>query len=572
MAYINEETIKEIRTSNDIVEVISEYIELKQKGKNFFGVCPFHNDHSPSMSVSKEKQIYRCFTCGASGNVISFVKDYENITFVEALQKLGNRIGIKIESTEKKKNTEHDDLYKIYELSTNYYKNNLNSKSGSLAREYLANRKLNKETIDKFDIGLSLNTGLIDLLKGKYSLTTLNDIGLSTDNNKDIFKNRIMFPIKDNDGNIVAFSGRKYTDNDEAKYINSKETKIFKKGEILYNYHTAKESIKKKKEIIICEGFMDVIRLSTIGFDNAVALMGTSFTKEQEEIVRSLKVKIILNLDQDNPGKSATYTIGETINKSDTTVIVFNDAKDSDELISEFGPDKFIKAYEQRVNYIDFKLNYLKKNANLNDSVELSKFLNKAIENINQLDDDILKELKIKELVKNYDLNEELIRSKIVVQKKEEKNVVKRELNKPNKIDKYRKSEFRIIYLMLNHIEVIRKYEHELGHLINGDAKQLANEIVYYKERNHSFEYADFLSSILEKENLNKTHELVISYEQNDEYTEEELEDYFRIINEYTIKQQIEKLNQKLKESIDMEEKKKIAKRIENIKKEVLKW
>ena len=169
-------------------------------------------------------------------------------------------------------------------------------------------------------------------------------------------------------------------------------------------------------------------------------------------------------------------------------------------------------------------------------------------------------------------MNEEVIRSKITFKKKEAKNVVSREVKKNLKLDKYRKSELRIIYLMLNHIEVIRKYEQELGHLINSDAQRLANAIVYYKEKNHCFEYADFVSEIIDNEELNKMFESVMGFEQSDNYTEEELNDYFYIINEFTIKKQLERLNAQLKESIDIEEKKKIAKRIENIKKEVLKW
>ena len=287
MAFITEEIIKEIRSSNDIVDVIGEYIELKQKGKNYFAICPFHNDHSPSMSVSPEKQIYRCFTCGASGNVISFVKDYENLSFVDAVKKLGARVGINIETKDEKRVDPNEENYKIYELATKYYKNNLDSKSGEVARSYLQERNLDKKTIDKFDIGLSLNGGLVDVLKDKYSVYKLFDIGLANESNKDVFKNRIMFPIKDINGNVVGFSGRKYTKNDEAKYINSKESIIFKKGEILYNFCNALDSIKKKKEVIICEGFMDVIRLYTIGIENAVALMGTSFTKEQEHIIKN---------------------------------------------------------------------------------------------------------------------------------------------------------------------------------------------------------------------------------------------------------------------------------------------
>lgn len=575
MALIDSETVNKIRKSNDIVDVISSYIDLVPKGKNYFGVCPFHDDHSPSMSVSREKQIYRCFTCGASGNVLTFVMNYENIGFVDALKKLGDKVGIHLDIKSSQKDSKYSEFYDIYKLSTNFYKNNLNSPLGEEARKYLNSRKITEDMIKTFDIGLSLNDSLSKMLVKKYDSKKLIDIGLSHEYNgkiADLFLNRIMFPIKDLFGNVVAYSGRKYDNSDAPKYINTKETVIFKKGNVLYNYFSALEEIRRNKEIIICEGFMEVIRLYSIGVKNVVALMGTSFTNDQLEVIKKLNVNVVLNLDNDDAGKLAAFQIGETLSKNgiNPSVIVFDRYKDTDELIMNDGADAFHKAYNNRVNYIDYRLHYLKSNKNLNDSVELAKYINEAILSINEIDDDILKEIKAKELSSEFDISLETIKSKLTT-----KEVKPKEIAKPKKIilnDKYRKSEIRIIYLMLNNKEVIRKYEKNLGFLPNDDMKKLANEIVYFKEINGGWDYADFITYVMNKPWLKESLDIVLNTEQSEEYSKEELEDYFTTIKKFEVEKQINKLTNKMKETLDIEEKIKIAKRIENIKKDVLEW
>ncbi len=575
MALIDSETINRIRKSNDIVDVISSYIDLVPKGKNYFGVCPFHDDHSPSMSVSREKQIYRCFTCGASGNVLTFVMNFENIGFMEALKKLGDKVGVHLDLKDNPKNSKYSEFYDIYKLSTNFYKNNLNSPSGEKAKEYLNSRKITEDMIKRFDIGLSLNDSLSKSLVKKYDADKLILIGLSHNYNGklcDLFLNRIMFPIKDLNGNIVAYSGRKYDNSDAPKYINTKETLIFKKGNILYNYYDAKEEIRRKKEIIICEGFMEVIRLYSIGIKNVIALMGTSFTNEQLEIIKKLNVDVVLNLDNDAPGKLAAFQIGNTLLKNNikSTVIVFDKYKDTDELIMNDGEDAFLKAYNNRVSYIDYKLHYLKIDKNLNDSVELAKYINEVIDSLNEIDDDVLKEIKAKELSLEFDINIETIKSKlknnstkISVEKKEKPTIIS---------DKYRKSEIRIVYLMLNNKDVIRNYENDLGFLPSDDMRKLANEIIYFKQINGGWDYADFITYILNKPWLKESLDIVLNSKQHDEFTSEELEDYFVTIKKYEVEKQINKLTSKLKETLDINEKIKIAKRIENMKKEVLEW
>lgn len=583
MAMISEETIKEIRRNNDIIDVISEYIPLIPKGKNFFGVCPFHDDHSPSMSVSPDKQIYTCWSCKAQGNVIGFVMDYEHVSYVEALRILGQRAGISlgIDTTKKERPNTYKNYYEIYDTSLKFYKNNLNTAFGEKARDYLFKRGLNEEIIKTFDIGLSLNErdSLTKILLKKYNQADIIKLGLVNtyeDRIYDLYKNRIMFPLKDLDGNTVGFSGRIYLASEENKYINSKESEIFKKSKLLYNYHNAKDEIRRKKEIIICEGFMDVIRLYTVGTKNVVALMGTSFTSEHLDIIKKQRCSVTLCLDNDEPGIMASLSIGEILEKEgiETNVIIFEGYKDIDEYLVKNESNSFEKIYNNKVNFIDFKLKSLKKDKNLKDSVELSNYINEAIKAIDTIEDVILRELKIKELCKEFDINEEIIRSKISDKTKVTVPEIKIKqidiIN--NKFNKYQVSEFRIIYLMFNYPEVIRIYEKQLGHLINEDMKLLANEIVYYKEKNNEFIYADFVSYIMENEKLYNAYKKVIGYNQLETYTESELEDYINTIQEGSYKIEVEKLKKQMKETFDINEKTKIAKKIEKMKKEVLKW
>ncbi len=578
MAVISQEKINEIKSSNNIVDVIKEYISLDDKYK---ALCPFHDDHSPSFSVHPDKQIYKCFSCGESGNVITFVQRYEGISFVDALKKLADRAGIKLDISTPKKSTVYDKYYEINDTVLKYYKNNLLSNDGKEAMKYLTDRGLNKELINEFNIGLAGQNKLTDILKKKYSESDLLELDICKEKNMDLydtFQNRIIFPILDEEGRIVAFSGRKYLsddlkDDNLSKYVNSKETKVFRKSNVFYNINNSLQVIKKSKEIMICEGFMDVIRVSSIGYKNAVALMGTAFTKDHLDKILKLKCKVVLNLDQDQAGKIATISIGEELvkNNVDVSVIVFDDYKDSDEYIVHKGKEEFDSSYKNRVSFIDFKLNYLKSNKNMKDSVSISEYINEAIESLNKLDDDILKELKIKELSSEFGIDESIIKNKLTTSIKP----VKTETEVPKKKTKYNKydiSEIRILYLMLHYEDVIINFENRLGYLITDDRSAFAYKILEFRNNYGYFDYGDFIDYIAEDENLNETLKEINRYHNLDEYTEKELDEYFDTIKEYTVKTRVAKLKSQMASTLDINKKIEIAKKIENINKEVLKW
>lgn len=577
MAFISKELIDEVKSKNDIVDIIGSYINLNDKNK---ALCPFHNDHSPSFSVHPDKQIYKCFSCGESGNVITFVEKFLGISFQEAVKLLADKSGIKLNISTPKKTTRFDKYYEITDTANKYFKNNIFSNDGQKALKYLSDRFVDKQIINEFNIGLSTNNKLHEILAKKYNLEDLLKIDIVREvDNKiyDTFQNRIMFPIIDEDNNVVGFSGRKYLKNDLedkqlSKYVNSRETDIFIKSKIFYNINNALPNIKKSKEIIITEGFMDTIRMVSIGYNNTVALMGTAFTKEHLDKIIKYKCKVVLNLDQDNAGVLGTISIGDELikNNIDVSVIVFDDYKDSDEYIINKGKDAFDIAYKNRISFIDFKLNYLKSNKNMKDSTDISKYINEAIKSLNEIDDDILKELKIKELSREFGIDESVIKNKIKISTKKE--VKKEEKLTKKRYDKYDISEIRILYLMLNYDDVILYFENGLGYLIHDNMMALAYKIVEFRNDYGYFNYSDFIDYISDNESLNETVKEIMRYHNEDEYTESELEDYFDTIKEYSVKKRINELKREMNETLDVNKKIELANKINKINKEVLEW
>lgn len=582
MAHISPKIIAEVKSRNRLEDVLRSYgVELDGRNK---ALCPFHKEKTPSFSVKPDEQIFTCFgKCNFTGDVFTFVERKEGVSRLEAIKILADRVGIKIDNTEVKKvNAKFQTYYEINDTVNKYFKNTLLSKEGTEALKYLTERNMSKELISEFNIGLSSSNKLYSILSKKYKKEDLYDIGLIKQINGnfyDTFQNRIIFPIIDENNNIVAFSGRKYLSDDLKddhlpKYLHSKESEIFKKSGILYNINNAETFIRQSKEIVLTEGFMDTIRMSSIGYKNVVALMGTAFTKEHLDKILKYKCKVILNLDQDEAGVTNTIKIGDELLKHniDSTVIVFEDYKDSDEFISKKGKEVFDIAYNNRLSFIDFKLKYLKSSKNMKDSAEVSKYINEAIESLEQIDDDILRELKINEISKEFDINDSVIRNKIKVKEVKTKKEEPKKQEEIKRYNKYDISEIRILYLMLNYDDVILYFENSLGYLIDDKRSNLAYKIIEFRNDNGYFNLFDFEDSILEDKELNDTLEEVTNYHNNKEYTNEELEDYINTIKEYSVKKQIEQLKQEMKDTLDINKKIEIAKKIENINKEVLKW
>lgn len=570
MAGISNEEITEIRKKADIVEVIGSYINLAPQGKNYFGICPFHNDHSPSLSVSREKQIYKCFTCLASGNVFTFVQNYENISFIEAVKKVADKINYKLDIKDKIVN-KNSKYYELMGLSNKIFVNNLNSNLGLKAKEYLINeRHLSEEAIKEFNIGLALNdNNLNKLLSSKgYSDKDIIEMSLAnkTDNGLlDMFRNRITFPICNHEGKIIAYSARIYQNEDTSKYINSKESVIFKKGYTFYNYDKCRLEALKIKSVILVEGQMDAIRVYTSGFKNVIASMGTAITSNHISLLKKLNAKVILMMDNDNAGEKSTILNGEELikNNIEVSVVRLTGEKDPDSFILKNGADAFRDALKGEISFFDFKLRYLKKDKNLNKADELAEYINKIIDELNKSDDDILKSVTINKIAEDYNIDKRILEGKLVkITPRIDSVVVKR---KRPKLNQYHQAAEAILYLMMNDPKFIRKYKIELNYFPEEKYKLIANDILAYKEINGEFDIADFMTYINDLEYKEDIYRILNDYQ--DKILPEEFDNFVAIINKWIRESKIDKLKEQLKNETDVKKQEELNDLIIKIKK-----
>ena len=571
---MNNDLANEIRRKIDIVDIIGERIPLVARGKNFFGVCPFHDDSNPSMSVSREKQIYTCFSCHATGNVFTFLMEYEHIDFKEALRYLGERVGVNVSGVHiSKKSNKFDKLYDAYSFSVKYFQNNLSSKIGIDAKKYLASRGITDELIKEFEVGLSLDSrdDLTKLLvKKEYDLAILNRIGLSSDD-RDIYNDRIMFPLYDVSGKVVGFSGRIYKDNGQNKYLNTKETDIFKKGEMLYHYHVAREECRLKKQVIVMEGFMDVIRASSIGIKNTVALMGTALTKEQVSLLKRLSLNIVLCLDGDGPGVRAATSIGDMLLEEglEVKVVVLPDNDDPDTFILKHGKARFEGLIENAVNFSDFKIAKLKENVDFRSDEEKANYINTVLKETVKINDPIRVEVVLKRLAKEFDLGYNTLENRFNDFKSEKKVSVQQieiPKNKVVKRDKYIKAVEQILYFMLNNDWTISQVEKERLIFPTEESRVLSSEIIYYYKKYGNIDVADFYTYIQDKENILILLNSILAGNYNDKTTKEELFEYFKVVREYSINQEIKRLTNLMKKEVDPLEQAKIVEKIRKLR------
>ena len=570
---MNNELASTIRSKVDIVDIIGERIPLTARGKNFFGVCPFHDDTNPSMSVSREKQIYTCFSCHATGNVYTFLMEYEHMDFKEVLKYLGDRVGIDTGNISiRKKTTKFDKLYDAYSLATKYYQNNLNSMIGKRAKEYLNDRKIDENLIKEFEVGLSLEKkdDLTKLLINKeYDLVTLNRIGLSSDNH-DVYNDRIMFPLYDINGKVVGFSGRIYKNNSQNKYVNTKETEIFKKGENLYHYHIAKEECRTKKSVIILEGFMDVIRLASIDIRNTVALMGTALTKEQISLIKRLSNNIILCLDGDDPGQKAMLNIGNTLFEQgiEPKVIILPNPEDPDSYILKNGKERFLGLIESAINFSDYKMKKLRENVDFRSDEEKAEYINKVIEETSKINDQIHREVVLKGLAKEFDIgyNTLEMRMNSFLKNKIQKKSTFIPQKKVAKKDKYQKAIEQIIYFMLNNDWIITQVEKERLIFPTEVIRTTCSEIIYYYKKYGKINVADFYTYIQDKENIVKFLNDILASDYLETTSKEELFLYFKVVREYSTKCEIKRLTDLMKKEVDPIEQAKIVEKIRKLR------
>ena len=411
--YYPEELIEEIRSRNDIVDVISGYVKLQKKGASYFGLCPFHNEKSPSFSVSGQKQMYYCFGCGAGGNVFTFLMEYENYTFVEAVKALAQRAGITLpeaepSAQEKKEASLRQKLLEINKLAAKYFYFQLTQPQGAAARNYLEGRQLSHETIVKFGLGYSnkFSNDLYQYLRSAgYDDYILKETGLVTLDEKrggyDKFWNRVMFPIMDINNRVIGFGGRVLGDG-TPKYLNSPETKLFDKSRNLYGLNLARRS--RRPNMIICEGYMDVISMHQAGFDNAVASLGTAFTSPQASLLKRYTDEVLLAYDSDGAGVKAALRAIPMLKEAGlrSRVISMKPYKDPDEFIKNLGTEAFEERIAHAQNSFMFEISVMEKDYDLNDPDGKTGFFNAIAKKLLEFNQELERKNYIEAVARQY--------------------------------------------------------------------------------------------------------------------------------------------------------------------------
>ena len=422
MIRYSEEILNEVRQSNDIVDVISQYMHLKRSGRNFFGLCPFHNEKSPSFSVSPDKQIFHCFGCGVGGNVITFVSKIEGINFIETVQMLAERANIQLPTLENSGDTQKeipkDKVYKVNEFTAEFYHQNLYKPQAKIAQEYIKKRQLSNETLKSFRIGFSGKFDELyqELKKQGFEEKEILESGLVNKNERgqyiDRYRNRLMFPICDVRGRVIAFGGR-VLDDSKPKYINSPENVVYSKGRHLFGLNVAKKG--DTKQLLIVEGYMDVISLHQRGITNVVAPLGTALTEGQGWLLRKNAEQIILSFDSDEAGLKAKLRALEILQNMgcDLRILQMEGAKDPDEYIIKYGNARFKNLIDKALSIIEFKVKILQKDLNLENTNDKIKFLNEIAKLISKVDNTIEREVYIEKIAKEYDISKEAIYAEV---------------------------------------------------------------------------------------------------------------------------------------------------------------
>ena len=573
MNVLTQEQLNNIRSSVNIVDVVSKYIPLNHKGSNYWGVCPFHSDTNPSLCVSPNKQIYTCFVCHKTGNAYNFIMDYEHVSFMEAVRKVADQANIKVDINVPVKKNINSNLYKIYEDSSKIYQNNINTAKGSEAKRYLKDRDITEEIIKEFGIGLSLKQRdvLVKSLSNKYEMKDLIESGLVIKNETglfDAYQNRIMFPLWDLEGRIVGYSGRIYDTTEGSKYINSRESKIFKKGELLYNYHKSRDIARELDTVFVMEGFMDVIASYKVGVKNTIAMMGTAVTKIQANLIKRMASNIILLFDGDEAGAKATMrSIDELLEIGVTPKVVrLEDNLDPDEYIKKYGKDAFINKINNPINIMDFKLNYLKKGKNLSSDVEKAKYVNDILKELQNITDDVLIELTLKKVSLESGLDIEFLKSKLVTKPEEKKEIIKEEKKIENKLTKYDMAEKELLYYMLNNSEAIMVYNEHVTNIRNEKYRILARKVLQFYKEKGIIDLAAFLDTLAGDEEALKVVGEITSMDLKEDITKKDLMDYADVIMEGNYKDEIKRLEEELSKTDILEEKVRLSEEIRKLK------
>ena len=518
---VREDDVDKLLNSLKIVDVVGEVVELKKSGANYKGLCPFHSDTSPSFTVSPQKNIAKCFSCGAGGNPISFYSQYHKIGFTEACIELSKKYNIDIHYDKNYNNQEEKEfekLYKLMEEARDYFSNNIFDNQGKEAFEYLSNRGLTAQFVKENYIGFSYNSWdklLNDFTQKGYTLEDLLNVGLIKKGDKgyyDTFRNRIMFPITNVSGKTIAFGGRTLEDRkDIAKYLNSSDTVLFNKRKNLYGFKEKGTFIRKKNYSILMEGYMDVLKAHSFGFDTAIASLGTAFTSEQGELLKRYSSNVIIAYDMDDAGQKAVERTGLILKEHgfNIRVIHFEDAKDPDEYLNKFGKDKFLDRVKESKEIFDFLLEYYSREYDLSNLIGKQNFVLAFKPFFSVLEKDIEKALYLGKLAGNLDIDKSFLEKELIENNKKERN----------KYNSFDENKIIIFEKKSNNFQINSLEEESLK--LSLVSKEFLD---FFAEKDIESSFAKKIIKILKDESIRKSHNYATSIMENSSLDEEEKE------------------------------------------------
>ncbi|WP_102691313.1 DNA primase [Rummeliibacillus pycnus] len=580
---IPEEIIEQIRSKADIVDVVGDYVQLTKRGRNYFGLCPFHGEQTPSFSVSTDKQIFHCFGCGAGGSAITFLMDIENISFQEATAKLGERVGIHVEVSSTPDHHTHTAspeegrMIDAHAFAAEYYQHLLlNTEEGEQGLNYLLQRGFTKEEIETNGIGYSLPhwDSLTQLLTRKgFRLEEMEQCGLIIKREDgsgyfDRFRGRVMFPIRDEQGRIIAFSGRILdSGGEDAKYLNSPESQIFHKGQVLYNLDQARPIIRKERNVVLFEGFMDVLSAKRAGVFNGVATMGTALTMQHMTKLKRLTDHIIVCYDGDKAGWEAAKKAAEILHaeRINVEVAVLPTGLDPDEYIQQFGPEAFKeKVISEPQSYVAFMLMYVRRNKNFQYQNDILQYVDEALSYLVEGISLIEKELYIKQISMDTNISEETLqlqlRQKEAQIAKGSKRIEQQVLPKTEQLTLQKKkitatdrAERLLLAHMLHNIDVVDRLRQEenANPFVRDDYMAIYIHLIGFYEDHQKADYQRFAEVIGDRE-LRKTVMEAALVERDPNHAEEEISDCLKQLKKFRIEQQIQDKNHALKEAEKM--------------------
>lgn len=515
MARLSQEKIDEIRQSVDIVDVMGQYLELHKKGKNYMAICPFHDDNHPSLSISQSRQIYKCFVCGNGGNVFTFIQEYLKVPFVESVMKVAefghvDMSGYSLEKRVVKVDEALAPLYDMHAFALKLYMYYLYTQSGKQALDYLRHRGFDDELIKMFGIGYAPDKSILHERFQKEGYTEVAQVksGLVLENERhyDRFRDRVMFPLYDEFGKVVGFSGRVYKAQDKnSKYMNSPESDIFIKGKTLYNYHRAKEAVRQAGFVYINEGFMDVIAMHRAHHDNCIALMGTALTKDHLRMLKRMTRTIHLCLDGDMAGQAAAMKSSDLLTSQgfEVKIVLLPDGRDPDEILSTEGIEGLDAVLKDTLSPIDFMMAFECSKLDLRNYEDRKTLLVKACEKIAKIEDRIDRGHYITKLSSLTDfpkeiIEEQLLNSSAVIEHREQfsQNRIETIQDQRPILDKYTLAEKNLLFYMLNDRQVSDIYEAKAGFMHNDTYRALAAYIRDYYRTHQTMDIANLIDKI----------------------------------------------------------------------------